>query len=230
MDIDVESPEAIIFITLILLVVLAYSMITNTNTKERKKKQLEETIDKYFDTLYIKYNQLIYKNDYGQIIYDKWFKEVKFFINKVLLKDIPDLIFYYSIESINDFFNSYFSELLNLKKNKKQEGKISVKTGIDYEYYVEEYFKKLNYNVSRTPKTGDQGADLIVVKNGIKTAVQCKYYSKSVGNKAVQEVIAGKNFYQCDKAMVVSNAVFTKSARQLAYNSDVDLMNVVPEI
>src|SRR5260364_238896 len=50
-------------------------------------------------------------------------------------------------------------------------------------------------------------------------------YSQPVGNAAVQEVIAGKVFEQADLAVVVSNATFTKSARQLATSAGVLLLH-----
>lgn len=43
-----------------------------------------------------------------------------------------------------------------------------------------------------TPATGDQGADVVAEKEGIRMVVQCKLYSQPVGNKAVQEVFAAK--------------------------------------
>ena len=41
--------------------------------------------------------------------------------------------------------------------------------------------------------------------------------------KAVQEAYAGANFYDCDKAVVMTNITFTKSATQLAQKLDVEL-------
>lgn len=67
--------------------------------------------------------------------------------------------------------------------------------------------------------------ELIVIKNDVRIAVQCKYYSKPVGNKAVQEVIAGKDYYNCDYTCVVSNNSFTPAARKIANVSHVLLVN-----
>jgi restriction system protein len=128
-------------------------------------------------------------------------------------------------------FNNYWQELLKQHNNTQNNTLIDivVKNGIDYENYVEKYLQNLGYNVIRTPKTGDQGVDLIAEKNGDRKAIQCKYYSRPVGNKAVQEVIAGTNFYQCISAAVISNASFTKSARKLAENSNVKLISLIPQ-
>ena len=42
--------------------------------------------------------------------------------------------------------------------------------------------------------------------------VQCKRYSKSLGNKPVQEVFYGKSIYKADKAAVMTNSHFTQQA------------------
>ena len=85
--------------------------------------------------------------------------------------------------------------------------------------------ERSGYSVKTTPKTGDQGVDLIVDNDGKRTAIQCKFYSKPVGNKAVQEVAAGSKYYKCDEAVVISNQSYTSSARQLAKNLGVVLLN-----
>ena len=59
----------------------------------------------------------------------------------------------------------------------------------------------------------------------LKFCIQCKRYSNPVSNKAVQEVYAGKGFYRGTHAVVLSNAGFTKSARDLAKSSGVILIN-----
>lgn len=52
---------------------------------------------------------------------------------------------------------------------------------------------------------------------------QTKCYSNSVGNKAIQEVIAGLGYYKLDKGIVITNNYFTNSAIDLAKSSDVIL-------
>ena len=71
-------------------------------------------------------------------------------------------------------------------------------------------------NVSVTPGSGDQGIDVLAEKNGVKFAIQCKCYSSDLGNTPVQEAHAGKDFYNCDVAVVMTNQHFTKGAKELA--------------
>ena len=100
-------------------------------------------------------------------------------------------------------------------------------SGESYENYVASRLKELRYHSIETTKaSGDHGADIIAyAPDGVKCAIQCKYYSKPVGNKAVQEALAGMVFYKCDRAIVITNNAFTKQAIEDANRMGVDLMS-----
>jgi restriction system protein len=102
-------------------------------------------------------------------------------------------------------------------------GDFSNLSGHEFEEYAQKLFGLLGYTVVRTQLTGDQGADLIISKDNIKTVVQLKKYSGSISNKAIQEVVAAKNYYKADKAMVITNSSFTTGAIALALANDVEL-------
>lgn len=102
--------------------------------------------------------------------------------------------------------------------------KIDYMTGEDFELYVAQILGRIGFsNIQTTKGSGDQGVDILAEKDGIKYAFQCKRYDKPVGNKAVQEVFAGKFFYHCHAAIVVTNNYFTKSAKDLAHENGVVL-------
>jgi HJR/Mrr/RecB family endonuclease len=88
--------------------------------------------------------------------------------------------------------------------------------GRQFENFVGILYLLLGYEVEFTPASADQGADLILVKDGIRTAVQVKRWRSSVGNSAVQEAISAKVFYKCKRGIIVTNSTFTRSARTLA--------------
>jgi restriction system protein len=75
-----------------------------------------------------------------------------------------------------------------------------------------------------TKGSGDQGADVIAERDGKRMVVQCKFHSKPIGNKAVQEVVAAKQFVGAEIAVVCSNQSFTPSARHLAAANGVLLL------
>ncbi len=102
--------------------------------------------------------------------------------------------------------------------------KIDYMTGEDFELYVAQLLGNIGfYNIHTTKGSGDQGVDILAEKEGMKYAFQCKRYDKPVGNNAVQEVFAGKFFYHCHVAIVVTNNYFTKSAKDLANENGVVL-------
>ena len=101
---------------------------------------------------------------------------------------------------------------------------IDYMNGIDFENLVSYILTLMNYQCEVTPPSNDQGVDIIAKKDDVSLAVQAKRYnSTSVGNKAVQEVIAGAIYYQCNKKAVFTNSYFTNSAKELALSANVDL-------
>ncbi len=93
---------------------------------------------------------------------------------------------------------------------------IDLMSGPEFESAVCALFKAMGYAVHATRQSGDQGIDVIAEKGSVKIGIQAKCYASAVGNAAVQEAVAGKVFYGCGKAMVVTNSTFTKSAVELA--------------
>jgi len=96
-------------------------------------------------------------------------------------------------------------------------------TGLLFEQYLASLFRRLGHSVERTSYQGDYGADLVVSKDGVKTAIQAKRSKRKIGIKAVQEAVAARGYYSCDKAMVVTNSFFTHQAATLAHRNGVSL-------
>lgn len=94
--------------------------------------------------------------------------------------------------------------------------------GHEFEYYCADLLRKNGFHdVEVTRGSGDQGIDVIAYKDGMKYGIQCKCYNSDIGNKAVQEAFAGKTFYGCHVAAVLTNRYFTKSAKELSESNKV---------
>lgn len=101
---------------------------------------------------------------------------------------------------------------------------IDAMDGREFEFFCAELLRECGYNgIHVTRASGDQGVDIIAYKNGTRCAFQCKRYSEKVGNEAVQQVNAGQNIYSCFRAVVITNNYFTRSAKQLAKATHVEL-------
>ena len=127
---------------------------------------------------------------------------------------------------------TYCEKYRLLHPNGAKEAKSKIKTdlenavtGVDFENVLKELYEQKGYLVETTKTTGDQGADLVIEKGGIRTVVQAKYYSSPVGNAAVQEVVAAIKFYNADAGIVVTNNSFTDAAKELAEANDIQLID-----
>jgi restriction system protein len=93
-----------------------------------------------------------------------------------------------------------------------------------YEEYCALLLRDAGWQTHMTPLQ-DQGVDVIAILRGTKVAIQCKMYTHPVGNRAVQEVVAGRLHYGAQVAVVVSTATYTASAYALAASTQVLLLH-----
>ena len=101
---------------------------------------------------------------------------------------------------------------------------VNTMNGIEFEKYCANLLRANKFkNIVLTQISGDHGVDIIAEKDRKMYAFQCKRYSSPLGNKPVQEVYAGKTFYNCDIAVVMTNSTFTAGAVSLAQATGVQL-------
>lgn len=93
--------------------------------------------------------------------------------------------------------------------------------GARFEEFIADLFRAMGHRVVLCGGVGDQGVDMIVYPRGERVAVQCKNYSRPVGNRPVQEVYAGARHHRCVEAWVVAPAGYTRGARDLAKSTGV---------
>lgn len=115
----------------------------------------------------------------------------------------------------------------------------SQKGGDIFEHYIAGLYKRMGYHaetISELKKKGivktkgfDQGADVIIdyyegneKKRGV---IQCKHYKNTVGNSAVQEVVAALAYFKADVGIIVTNNFFTPAAVELASANKVVLVD-----
>ncbi|CAM3711921.1 hypothetical protein BS639_17225 [Rouxiella silvae] len=197
---------------------LAYS------ARELDEDNFKKEIIRHLPVLARKRNMLITSDDYGNIIVDPWVKEKKYYISK--LNYFPHVTPYYSgMDDFDQFL--ILDEMIDdyLQFNDVESINIIDMTPTEYEHYCADVLRDQGWEARVTKGSGDQGVDVLAEKNGVTIAVQCKKYSSPVGNKAVQEVAAGKGFYGADYGMVVTNNTYTASAKQLANSQLVFLLH-----
>jgi len=184
--------------------------------------RLDELVDKHISALALKRQQTIQIDAYGRVDKSRWKQEINYFFANIVLEKIK------IPEDQHDSFLRYLEKSLEkktaatLKSNDVFRQECSP---LEYEYFCGNALQKAGWNVRYTACTGDQGVDIIAIRDSTKAIFQCKKYTKPVGNKAVQEAIAGREFEKADLAAVITNTTYTKSARQLAQTSGVFLLH-----
>jgi DNA-dependent RNA polymerase auxiliary subunit epsilon len=193
-----------------------------------------------------KHKQSLYFDEYGFEVKDKWLKERKYFVKNILIAQLQEktesLENSFITEERNNYVMSNSSDNIQFwedfidrwiaydKELEELEG-IDIAEfdncmgGLNYERFVSHLIESDGWDCLVTPPTGDHGADIIVTDGDLRFAIQCKLYSSPVGNKSVQEVYSAKDYYECDFAIVVSNAEYTTAARQVASSLGVLLLH-----
>ena len=98
--------------------------------------------------------------------------------------------------------------------------------GTGFEALIKRLYEGAGYTAQLTGRTGDQGGDLVVVRGDVKKVIQAKLRRKmTVGNDAVQQVVAAKAIYNCPEAVVITNSSFTPKAQELARVHGVELVD-----
>ena len=189
-----------------------------------------ETAAAHARTLAIKRNQMIVHDEYGNTDASRWAGHLAYFIERVVLRDaaaaglavdevaVEDPVWLAIGQAVEAAIDLYEAEATPLDV-------ADVRSGHDYEHFCRALLEAQGWAVAVTAGTGDQGADLVAERDGWRVVIQCKFYGRPVGNRAVQEAFAAKRFQDGDHAAVVSNSTFTRSARQLALTNDVLLLH-----
>lgn len=178
---------------------------------------INEKIEQFMSTLTNKYRQLAYKDDYGIIKIDRFEHELDYFLEKIINE--KNILTSQNKKDIKETITNYMLKNIDI-----DDIDINDINPYNFEKQCANVLREYGWEANTTPKSSDQGVDVIATKKGKIVAIQCKLYSKPVGNKAVQEVNSGKTYYKADYAAVVTNNTYTTSARQLARNCGVLLL------
>lgn len=227
----IAGHEYAVFGGIFALVAVALVVMAAVNhfTKKDEHRAIEAAILKACDqsrdvTLARNKVKLTYTDKYGLVDCSKWNKELdKFIINFVA----PHIGYLASKPEYSPHIRSIIDGRCDdiIANGALRLTATDIRNGLDYEVFVGDILKGHGWDVSVTPASGDQGADVIARRGPETVVIQCKFYTGAVGNKAVQEVAAARVHYGATQAAVVSKSGFTASARQLAATNDVALLH-----
>ena len=200
----------------------------------RRARLLSLTRDvtlRYARLLSVKQKQLVIHDGYGNYQLRPWIDHVGYFLDNVVLREARSQGLVVAGVRQGSRLRSKLVQVLLATLHAQDDagagpvGDEEIISGEHYETLCRNLLQAQGWRVDTTPVTGDQGADLIAEADGRRVVIQCKFYARPVGNKAVQEAHAALGFHAGDRAAVVSNATFTRSAHQLARANDVLLLH-----
>ncbi|BDA85489.1 hypothetical protein Sa4125_30310 [Aureimonas sp. SA4125] len=96
----------------------------------------------------------------------------------------------------------------------------------NYEADCAAALSEAGFKVAQTRRTGDYGADIVAMKDGLTYVVQCKWAARPTGVSAIQEIGAALRFYTADFAAVVAKSGYTNAAHELARANGVALLDM----
>jgi len=116
-------------------------------------------------------------------------------------------------------------EELTRESIKKEPQKFVSLTWSEFEKLIYRLSIAMGYQTEWIGKSGDQGGDLIVNREGKRLLIQAKCYrDRSTGNEAVQQVVAAMKIYDCKEAVVITTSYFTREAIALAKANNIELI------
>lgn len=192
-----------------------HQLLKNRKIISEEPARIKELIQKHSPELKRRRRELIVDLGYGKRHFAAWHKERDLFIEKILRPKSQHAMTKAEL----------YAAIEKYSKTTKTTKAPEVGNPIEFELYCANLLEQAGWSVVTTKASGDQGADVIANNGAISVVVQCKQYSKPVGNSAVQEAHSAKSHYNANFAVVATNQTYTKSAQQLALSTGVLLLH-----
>lgn len=201
------------------------TLVEEQERAQRVREQVVVITKQHAATLARKKKQLLIADEYGVVDSSLWTKEMhRFHVNVVQ----PQVLNPNGAQSSDEAIAMVIEEILKECPTANLPPKIGFSEAMnpyEYEHFCAAILSGDGWNARATKAGGDQGSDVIAEKDGLKIVLQCKLYTQPVGNRAVQEVFAAKTHEQADYAAVITNHTFTRSARQIAATTQIELLH-----
>ncbi|HEY4963955.1 MAG TPA: restriction endonuclease [Candidatus Saccharimonadales bacterium] len=92
--------------------------------------------------------------------------------------------------------------------------------GLEFEKKVAKLLSSQGYRHIRLTEKYDLGVDIIADRDNVRWGIQVKRNKGLVKAIAVRQVVTALKQYKCDRAMLVTNSVFSNVAKELAKSNN----------
>ena len=98
-------------------------------------------------------------------------------------------------------------------------------SGTGFERELGTLYEQFGYQVESTPTSGDEGVDLVLIKDGKKTVVQCKAHKAPVGPAIARELYGSLMHFEADSAILACTGGFTSGVRDFVREKPIELIS-----
>jgi restriction system protein len=205
---------------------IAISRYRRTAISKALCQKAQSIIEAKLNPLVVKRAQLVWPDAYGRPQMEKWTKEKDRFISQQIE---PALSHSEGIALGRD--RTTIANLIEARVAMATQDRPVLRefsddmTPAEFETFCAEELDRAGWSARVTTQSHDQGVDVIAEKGDVRVVIQCKKYTRPVGNKSVQEAAAAKAHEQANYGIVVSNARYTSAAEQLASTNGILLLH-----
>jgi len=120
---------------------------------------------------------------------------------------------------------SLFLKVLRAKDKTNYESHVDGMTGREFELYISDILPYQGFRNIILTEHYDRGIDIVAEKHGYTWGIQIKRSKRPISIAAIRQVVAAMNYYDCSRAMVITNSTFTSRGYELAASNDCVLID-----
>jgi restriction system protein len=220
------SPGLLLVVIAAVLVLVIRKLLRPAQLRKSSLAKVNGAIQRHIEQLVRQKARLVRSDPYGKVQLDKWTNEIEYFVDEhlspLLTKDEIS-----ALPGGRVKLSRMVRDSVDLASKDRPvfESFSSNLTPMDFEIFCAEQLRSSGWDARVTRQSRDQGVDVVAEKAGIRVVLQCKLYSNPVGNKAVQEIVAGRTHEQAHYGAVVTNNRYTSAAEELASTNGVFLLH-----
>jgi restriction system protein len=170
--------------------------------------------------------QLVTQDSYGKFQFEKWQKELDYFVTEHIGPRLtpPERA---ELQREGPTFVNWIDAnvIAAMQSQPVFQAFSDSMTSTQFEHFCANELRQAGWNARVTKQSRDQGVDVVAVMGNLRVVIQCKLYGQPVGNKAVQEAVAGRGHERATHGAVVTNNEYTLAAKQLASTNGIFLLH-----
>jgi len=203
-----------------------FAAIRRSRLKGLALDKVNGIVSRHIEALTRRRAQLVQPDAYGKPQLERWQKEIDYFIQQQVMPSLTPAYAKALQRNRLSVHESIEQQVIAASAITTPFTEFSDSfTPAEFEVFCAQSLRESGWDARVTKGSRDQGVDVIATRGTIRVVLQCKLYTGPVGNKAVQEVSAGRAHENAHFGVVVSNSRYTASAVALAKTNRIVLLH-----